>query len=374
MLAIIIASCKADKTKKELSKEDKTKKELSKEDKKTFIINGLLKNIDTTTLILGYNRSEGYAYDTISVEGGKFTIEGAVGYPQPAEIDFAHDYWGNGNFFLENKTIEIEMDTSLLEGLSVKNSSLLQKEFADYFYKTDLQFRDTLVSLFPAEAIAKTEAEKNSINKKINAILKKQDSLTFLHIMEHPNSFVSADALMGKLSYNPDAFKLDSLYRSMGNTIKSSPLGKQIEEKLAVAKKSSIGAPAIDLKITDTNGNLKTLSDLKGQYVFIDFWASWCYPCRKENPYVKKAYLKFRDKGFEVYAVSLDVDKASWLKAIKDDELPWIHVSDLKKNNKAAELYGISSIPMNFLLDKDGTIIAKGLRGEELLNKMEELF
>jgi len=129
----------------------------------------------------------------------------------------------------------------------------------------------------------------------------------------------------------------------------------------------------MDLTMNDTEDTPLTLSSLKGKIVLLDFWASWCGPCREENPTVKKAYAKFKDKGFEIYAISLDVKKDAWLKAIEEDGLPWLHVSDLK-NDTSAELYGVSGIPMNFLLDKDGIIIAKNLRGEALTKKLEEVF
>jgi thiol-disulfide isomerase/thioredoxin len=109
--------------------------------------------------------------------------------------------------------------------------------------------------------------------------------------------------------------------------------------------------------------------------VLIDFWAAWCAPCRQENPNVVKAYQQFRSKGFEIVGVSLDRTREDWIKAIKDDNLTWIQVSDLQYfQNAAARLYGVTSIPQSFLLDKDGKIIAKGLRGEQLTKKLSELF
>lgn len=126
--------------------------------------------------------------------------------------------------------------------------------------------------------------------------------------------------------------------------------------------------------MADTTGKHVTLSSLRGKYVLVDFWASWCGPCRKENPNVVAAYQKYHDKGFEILGVSLDDKKNLWEKAINADKLSWYHVSDLKGwRNQAAGLYMVKSVPSSFLLDKDGKIIAKNLRGEALHRKLAEL-
>ena len=153
-----------------------------------------------------------------------------------------------------------------------------------------------------------------------------------------------------------------------------------VKEKYAVetspATATSIGAIAPDLAFPDPDGNIRKLSDLRGKVVLLDFWASWCRPCRGENPHVVAMYQKYHDKGFEVFSVSLDRDKESWKRAIAADGLVWPnHVSDLKYwSSEAARTYGVSSIPSMFLLDQNGRIIAKNLRGEALSNALKQLF
>ena len=149
---------------------------------------------------------------------------------------------------------------------------------------------------------------------------------------------------------------------------------KNLDERLK--KALLVGTLAPDIAVSSPDGNVLKLSDLKGKVVLIDFWASWCGPCRRENPNVVRLYDKYNVKGFEIFSVSLDKDKNAWIKAIKDDKLGWSnHVSDLKYwSSEAAKLYGISSIPSTILLDKDGRIIAKNLRGRELENKLKEIF
>jgi peroxiredoxin len=135
-----------------------------------------------------------------------------------------------------------------------------------------------------------------------------------------------------------------------------------------------IGNPILEFSQNDASGKPVSISSFKGKVVLVDFWASWCGPCRAENPNVVKAYNAFKDKGFDILGVSFDSSKDKWLAAVEKDKLAWTHVSDLKGwSNAVGQKFGIRSIPQNFLLDKEGKIIAKNLRGEDLYAKLEEI-
>jgi peroxiredoxin len=184
------------------------------------------------------------------------------------------------------------------------------------------------------------------------------------------------DALEG-YAYGADYGDIVPLYNGLSNTIKQSPSGKMFAERLPKLKAVAIGAIAPVFDEPDTSGKKIDLSSFRGKYVLIDFWASWCGPCRHENPNVVKAYNRYKNQNFTIVGVSLDRpgNKDKWLKAIHMDGLTWTQLSDLKFwDNKAAVLYGVRGIPQNFLLDPDGKIIAKNLRGEDLEDKLAELF
>ncbi len=148
-------------------------------------------------------------------------------------------------------------------------------------------------------------------------------------------------------------------------------LHAKVESKMRLAP----GSMAPEINLPDPEGNNIALSSLRGKVVLIDFWASWCSPCRRENPNNVKLYAKYHSKGFEIYGVSLDKERSNWVKAIKDDNLTWIHVSDLRYwQSKAARKYGVGSIPFTVLIDRDGKVIEVGLRGVALEQKLVQIF
>jgi peroxiredoxin len=214
------------------------------------------------------------------------------------------------------------------------------------------------------------KSEATRISNEMNAC---RDSIRvgrIRYISSNPGSPSSAIYLY-VLQDNLSAEQLEKLYTNLTPTVKAISFVRMIPEKIRAKKRAAVGMPAPEFAAMDITGKRFSLSDYRGKYVLLEFWASWCVPCRAENPDLLIAYKKYQDKGFVVVGISLDDKKEKWEKAIEEDKLPWIHISELTAfDNKIAKLYGVQPIPDNFLIDPQGKIIARQLRGREVEERL----
>lgn len=215
-----------------------------------------------------------------------------------------------------------------------------------------------------------------ALDKQVQAFRKSRGEKMLAFAKANPNSYFSLQALselVGGYSTKPEVAL--PIFNKLNDKLRLSYGGQSLYKLLNAHTVTALGVAAPNFTQNDTNGKPVALSDFKGKYVLVEFWASWCSPCRAESPNLLKQYGKFKNKGFEILGVSVDSDKAKWMEAIKKDALTWPQISDLKGwDNEARKVYGITGVPANFLISPDGKIIGSHLMGEALNKKLEELF
>ena len=277
---------------------------------------------------------------------------------------------GSMPFFADNKDVTVVGDINNPKDVEIMASET-QAEL-DAYNKELEGFEDQIRDLYAVmqQAFDDNDSIKmDSLNTVGTALMEQQDSFRDDYIKAHPDSFVTHYILDGVKQDYP----LDQLKDLMAGFTTESIYRDHLNEYVTKLERLEVGQPFIDFTLQTKDGENVTLSEkiAQNKLTLVDFWASWCGPCRKENPVVKAAYEQFHGLGFDVVGVSVDQDEAAWLKAVEDDQLPWTQVRD--SENKASESYMIYYIPSNFLFDQDGNMVAKGLRGEELTAKLAEL-
>ncbi len=359
-------------------------------DKESYSIKGTVDNKDIKQVYLQVSKDgkRPSNIDTATVVDGKFTFTGKADKPKLAFLAIAKNPQ-KARFFLENSAITVEIYADSI-AKSKTTGGFVNKSFTKFIKGTE-SINEPIKKLsteFQAAMVAKDTAKQNAIKMQYRTLQadtqKKQLAYYQKFIKENPKSYFSYILLRDISKGN--AIKPDvalGLFNGLAGKIKNSEDGKKLAKTLqdkantipTVKQKMEVGYTVQNFAAPSPLGKKIALNDVKGKYTLIDFWASWCGPCRKENPNVVEAYKKYHDKGFNVLGVSLDKDKSKWEAAIAKDGLEWNHISNLKHwNEPIAQSFGIRSIPQNFLIDKDNKIVAVNLRGVALQQKLAELF
>ena len=309
------------------------------EGKKGYTLDGEISDVKEGMMYLKRYQDKSFVeVDSAVITDGVFRFEGVCDEPQAYGLTASKDSKYPLVFFLDNGKMRLNMNETEKE-LTVTGSVL-----------NDLYMQNAPL----------TREKGYNI-----------DSL----VAVHPASVVTPYLIVKDFAYKLNLEEMKALRAKLDASLDGTVYVNQIDDFIRRMENIQVGAVAPDFTLPDANGNPVALSGLRGKYVLIDFWASWCLDCRRENPNIVAAWERFKDKNFTILGVSLDRKRESWLAAVEKDRLTWIHVSDLKDwQSDVAVQYAIRWIPMSFLLDPDGVILAMGLEGEALHKKLEEIF
>ena len=331
-------------------------------------VSGEIKGLGEAQVAISYLKDGNHQSDTINIHQDKFEWAAEMPEPQKVYLMFPTRY---AELFLEAGDIKITGHADSLHLLKVEGSNIQAEAERYRVTLKDLEQRSTPLYQKWGKG---TEAEQLKLEQELEHISAERRARARAYITAHPKSAFSLN-LVADRSAMGSYEEVKPLYDILDKNVLATGTGKQLTARLEVLKRSALGTPLLDFTQNDADGKPVSFASFKGKYVLVDFWASWCGPCRAENPNVLKAYNQYKDNNFTVIGISLDDNAEKWKKAIKDDGMPWTQLSSLQGfKNEVSTYYGIQGIPSSLLVGPDGKIIARNLRGASLQQKLNELF
>lgn len=334
------------------------------------------------SIFLSYKQHGKYVIQVTTVVDKKFAFTGHVDElvkaslyrnENPERVNYITEsvqiYLGKGTIFVNYRT---KAGEALVGGTGLNDTlQLLQNDLKSLLLQR-MQIKDPD---FFTEAEKRDTARVSRNKAALEQIFYQEADAKLAFAARYPNSYVSLMALSDVSRINSYIFKIDTVFRMFPESLQQTPEGKKISDRIKKKKQILPGMKAVDFTLPDDHNNSVKLSSFRGKHVLLDFWASWCGPCREEHPNLKQLYERYKNNGLVIVSVSIDTDKQKWLRAIEKDGLMWPQLSDLRGNQSHVYLaYGITSIPANFLINPDGEVVAKDLKGDALKRELSQIF